>query len=376
MSQYRPLLLVSVLALCAMLSCVTKKEDKVYISEQPALQRLVSRKLLEQARLKIQWETKLPIEATERLDRLFILGNRIYALSDHNYFVSLSRETGHEVFSRSFAPPGYTMLGLGLYKDELDKDQLISIIGNSLVEISPEFGTELRRKSLGFGVTCPAARNSSYFYLAGVDNRLRVLRAKDKVELFQVDAEKIITCIIADDDFVVFSTDAGNVTSMAPDKPNLLWRFEAGDGIVGPMVRDGESLFVASKDTYVYKLDVGQGRTPVWKYQTGGILDTSPRVTADVVYQYVHYQGLSAIDKNRGTLIWQLPEGVDLLAEADGKAYVITNAGTLVVMDNKKAKRLHSVNFASVSKYGANVTDSKIYIADEAGRITCLIPLE
>jgi outer membrane protein assembly factor BamB len=353
-----------------MLSCVTKKGEEV-ISEEPVLQRLVSPKLLERARLKIQWETKLPIRATERLERLFILGNHIYALSDHNYVVSLNRETGVVIFNRSFAPAGITMLGLELYKDEL-----ISIIGDRLVEINPEFGKELRSKSLEFSVTCPAVRNSSFFYLAGVDRRLRALRARDKVKLFEVAAEKTITSVIADDDFVVFSTDAGNVTSMTPGRPNRLWRFEAGDGIVGPVVRDGESLFAASKDTYVYKLNLQHGKTPVWKYQTGGILDASPRVTREVVYQYVRYRGLSAIDKNSGALIWQLPEGVDLLAEANGKAYVITNAGTLVVMDNKKAKRLHSVNFASVSKYGANVTDSKIYIADEAGRIMCLKPVK
>ncbi len=174
MSRYRWFLVVSsVLVLCAMLSCVTKK-DKEPISEQPALQRLVSLKLLERARLKIQWEIKLPIRATERLERLFILGNHIYALSDHNYVVSLNRETGHVIFSQSFAPAGLTMLGLELYKDEL-----ISVIGNRLVEINPEFGKELRSKNMEFSVTCPAARNSSFFYLAGDDRRLRALRAND-----------------------------------------------------------------------------------------------------------------------------------------------------------------------------------------------------
>ena len=371
MSRYRWFLVVSsVLVLCAMLSCVTKK-DKGPISEQPALQRLVSPKLLEHARLKIQWETKLPIRATERLERLFILGNHIYALSDHNYVVSLNRETGGEIFSQSFAPAGLTMLGLEPYKDEL-----ISVIGNRLVEINPEFGKELRSKNLEFSVTCPAARNSSFFYLAGDDRRLRALRARDKVKLFEVAAEKTITSIIADDHFVVFATDAGNVISMRPDRRKKLWQFDAGDGIVGPVVRDGESLFAASKDTYVYKLNLQHGRTPVWKYQTGGILDVSPRVTREVVYQYVRYRGLSAIDKNSGALIWQLPEGIDLLAEANGKAYVITNVGTLVVMDNKKAKRLYLVNFARVSKYATNVTDSKIYIADEAGHIACLRPVK
>jgi len=75
-------------------------------------------------------------------------------------------------------------------------------------------------------------------------------------------------------------------------------------------------------------------------------------------------------------LIWQLPEGLDLLAEANGKAYVMTSARTLVVMDNRRAKRLYSVNFTRVSRYAANVADSKIYIADEEGRIVCLRPVE
>jgi hypothetical protein len=45
-------------------------------------------------------------------------------------------------------------------------------------------------------------------------------------------------------------------------------------------------------------------------------------------------------------------------------------------MDNVSAKKLYSVNFAQVSRYAANITDSKIYIANEQGRIACLQPVE
>ena len=101
-----------------------------------------------------------------------------------------------------------------------------------------------------------------------------------------------------------------------------------------------------------------------------------PRVTQAIVYQYVRNEGLVAIDKKSGKLIWQLAEGVDLLAEADGKSYVIAKDGKMVVMDNKKRKRLRSVNFAGVSRYAVNTIDSKIYIADETGRIACVKPIE
>ncbi|MHC4544044.1 MAG: hypothetical protein ACYSYL_05870, partial [Planctomycetota bacterium] len=113
----------------------------------------------------------------------------------------------------------------------------------------------------------------------------------------------------------------------------------------------------------------------VWKYQTAAVLDKSPRVTREVVYQHVLYQDLSAINRESGKLMWEVPGGIDLLVEAAGKAYVIAK-GRLVVMDNKKAKRLYSVNFAGISKYATNTADSKIYIANKAGRIACLKPIE
>jgi outer membrane protein assembly factor BamB len=227
--------------------------------------------------------------------------------------------------------------------------------------------------------------------LAGSDGRLRTFRAGDKVKVFEVAAENNppITSVIADDNSVVFATEAGNVISIAPDEPEKVWQFDATGGIVGPIVKDGESLFLASKDTYVYQLDIrkegfpfrdtmrnGARTPPVWKYQTEAILDKAPRVTREVVYQYVPNKGLTAINRKSGKFMWQVKNGLDLLAEAEGKAYVFKKEGELVVMDNSSKKRLYSVNFARVSRYAANVADSKIYIADKTGRIACLRPVE
>ena len=361
MSRCRLVLLVSFFVFCVVPEGIAME----------GMQRLVSPELLKQAELEILWENKLPIKRGESLERLFILGNRIYGLSDQNFMVSLNREKGNVIFSRSIAETGFPVVGLGLYKDEL-----FSVAGNKLVEINPESGTERSAKRLGFGVTCPAARNSSYFYVGGTDRRMHVLRSEDKVQVFEVAAESdsMITSIVADENSVVFATDDGNVISITPDKSKRLWQFDAAGGIAWPIVRDEESLFAASGDTNVYRLNARTGKF-VWKYQTGAKLEKGPQVTQGVVYQYVRDEGLVAIDKESKKLLWQMAEGVDLLAEADGKAYVITKVGTLVVMDNKKAKQLYLVDFAGVSRYATNVVDSRIYIADKSGRIACLKPI-
>jgi outer membrane protein assembly factor BamB len=112
----------------------------------------------------------------------------------------------------------------------------------------------------------------------------------------------------------------------------------------------------------------------VWKYHTEGVLDRPPRVTKDVVYQYAPVRGLTAINKQSGQTIWALREGVDLLAEAAGRAYVITREKTLTVMDNATGRKLYWVNFAPVFYYAANTADAKIYVADAQGHIACLAP--
>jgi outer membrane protein assembly factor BamB len=134
-------------------------------------------------------------------------------------------------------------------------------------------------------------------------------------------------------------------------------------------------LFFASKDTYVYQLDAKTGNL-LWKYQAGAKLEKGPQVAEKVVYQYARNKGLSAINKETGERLWQMADGVDLLAKANDRAYVITKTGMLIVMDNRKTKQLYSVDFAAVSRYASNVADSKIYIADTRGRIACLKPIE
>lgn len=332
---------------------------------------LVSPELLEHGKLELVWENKLPMKKKESLEQLYILGNRIYGLSSRNYMVSLNREKGSVIFSRTVAPAGLPVVGLDMYENEL-----YSIIGNDLVQVNPEFGTERSNRRLAFGIACPAVRNSGFFYIAGTDRRIRALRSDDKVKAFEAAAknDSRITSVIADEDFIIFGTDGGNVVSVEAGRPVYLWQFDAEDGIAGSIARDGGSLFFASKDTNVYRLDVYTGKL-VWKYQAGAVLDKGPVVSREIVYQRVGKNGMAAIEKASGKFMWQLEGGAALLAESGGRAYVITDIGELVVMDNRKAKRLYSVNFSGVSRYVTNLSDSKIYVADEDGRIACIRPI-
>ncbi len=338
--------------------------------------RLVSSDLLRHAGLETVWETELPIKARETLTKLVLLGNRVYAVSSHNYMVSMNKDTGENVFSKSVAPEGFPITELVLYNGTI-----LSVGGSKLEELDIETGRQIRQRDVGFGITAPAARNSNFFYVAGTDNRLHVYRAADRVQIFEAAApdDSTITSIVADDNFVIFATDTGYLVSIAPDVPKRLWQFKAGDAIAGQVVREWMSLFFASEDTNVYRLDIVEPPEKtrlVWKYQAAAVLNKAPRVTQEVVYQRVRGKGVTAVNRETGSRLWRVPGGVDLLAEAKGRAYVITKGEKLVVMDNAKTKKLYSVNFADVTVHASNTGDGKIYIADTSGRLMCIKPIE
>ena len=199
------------------------------------------------------------------------------------------------------APTGLPLTGLEYYKGKL-----MTIVGSKLVEIDAESGVNKSLMNIAGGVTCPVVRNDSFFYIASVDKRLHMFKADDKVQIPEIAADNgsLITTVLAEEDFVVFGTEDGNVVSVAVGKPAKLWQFDAPAAIVGSIVRDANSLYFACRDTSVYRLDLSSGHL-LWKYQTQAIPDSAPQPGNKVVYQCVPDVGLIALDKQTGKLLWQ-----------------------------------------------------------------------
>jgi len=331
---------------------------------------LIPRAMVASTELKIVWQSNLPMGEGESFDQLFLCGNRLCALSSRNFLSCINRADGNVMFANSIAPDGLPVADFESYKGEL-----ITIVGNKLVELSADFGTEKATTNITSGAVCPVVRNDSFFYIAGLDKRIHVLKADDKVQVFEVAAENDsrITSVLAEQEFVVFATAAGDVIRIAPDKSVKVWQFNAPAAIIGPVVHDANSLYFACRDTCVYRLELSLGKL-LWKYQTQGILDAAPQLGGKLVYQRVPDMGLVAIDKTTGKFVWPVKDGVGLLSESGDKAFVITKGGLLTAMDNVKAKQLYSVYLGLPVKYATNTADAKIYIADAEGRIACLEP--
>jgi outer membrane protein assembly factor BamB len=331
---------------------------------------LVRPELLERARLAVVWQSNLVLDEPERLGRLFIRGDSIYAITNQNYLYGLNKRDGRIRFGKLLASKGFSVFGPQLYEDDL-----FFTAGNKLLQIDTEFGRTVDSKHFTFTTTLPVVRNAKHIYVAGNDRRLHVFDAESKLEEFQVAADNgsLMTSVIVDDEYVVFSTEEGNVVSILPGAPVRRWQFDTAGTEASRLIADDESVYVSSRDTNLYRLNVRTGKM-MSKFHTGAALVCPARLTEKNVYQYARRHGLYVIDKESGKQIWQLDEGVNLLTEAGDKAYVITSDNTIVVIDNRTGKKLYSVNLAGVLVYVSGSPDSHIYIGDGLGRLACLKP--
>lgn len=331
---------------------------------------LVSPGLIDYAGLSVNWQMMLAVKENERLDRMYVFDKYLYVLTNHNYLVCIDRAAGSIRFELQLASAGLPIFHPYYY----DK-KLWFMVGAELLVVDPDVGeiSESRLfKTLGGSAVCPLVRNSQRIYVAGLDYRLQAITAENYMADFAVSAynNSKINSVLADDDFVVFSTKPGNIVGIAPDEAKKRWQRDVSGRVSASLVKDGRYVYVPCEDTKLYKFDAMTGQN-AWSipFQTGNTVLDAPIIGDKVVYQYVDVHGLYAVDKNSGRKIWQVEAGLNLLAENDNLAYIIAQPGLLVVMNNSTGRKEYSVNFAAVTDYAVNTTDSSFYIADNSGRV-------
>lgn len=349
--------------------CAEKGVVKTKVETGPDLtELLVSPEVVKDIGLEPAWSSVVPLGPSERLEDIKLVAGRLYAFTSENYVMSMGKNEGDSVVSFSAAPAEFLINGW-----VVSGDKIYSIISSDLVEIDRHSGTRIRSERLGFAPVCPPAGNGDFYYVAGADKRLHVFRSSDMVEVFEVagDDDAEIVGVIASGDMVIFATREGLVTAMRPDRPVQLWKFNAARMVNAPIVRDGEVIYFSSEDTHIYAVDIRNGEL-IWKYRTAALLREAPRVASRFVYQRVDGGGILAFEKATGRLAWRLTGGKGLLAETKSWVYVLRNKGGIILVDADKRRKIDSVELPQELLHTANVTDGRIYLADEFGRIICL----
>ena len=335
-----------------------------------AADELVSHTLIRQAGWTYNWQLNLPIKEGEVIDNIGVMGPNLYALTSTNVLFCVDREAGRTRFAIQLSA-GQLPICRPLYYDE----KFWFIVGSEMIVFDPKIGqVSTKQKFIEIGNTfeCGIARNTDHVYVTGSDNRLHVYNVDGYWHEFGVtaDNDSPIISVLATDDIVVFATREGNVVGINPNEAEKYWQFDATGKIKSEIVLDGESVYVGSQDSKLYKLDMEQGKL-AWRhpFHSGAPIRHPFTVGKELIYLYNPLNGLYGVNKETGKPVWQVPSGKAMVCEKDDKAFVFATPGILKVMDNEKGKELYSVNFAQVQIHARNIMDDKMYLADTKGRV-------
>ncbi len=361
--------MIAAAVLLCLSAAVSAAGKKVQI-RQPQTEELVSGTLIRQAGWMSNWQLNLPVKTNEQIDRLFIHGTYLYALTDTNILFCIDRQKGRTLHAVTLCQPDLPLCSPIFYEGRLG-----FIAGNQIRVFDPSSGVVQEAEAIeqvGNIFECGVSRNTDYIYIAGSDRRLHAISEDGYWQAFSAtaDNDSPINSVMANDDVVVFATQAGNVVGMNPRKAEKFWQFDISGRIEAPLVADEQYVYAAGMDAKLYKLGKESGRM-AWSlpYHTGAPIRDVPVLGAATVYVYNDLNGLYAINNSTGQSIWNLADGVNTLCEADGKAFVFARPAVLKVMDNASGKELYSVNFSQVQRYAVNTTDSVMYVSDVAGRV-------
>jgi hypothetical protein len=331
---------------------------------------LVSAELIQEAGWTYNWQMSLPLKAGEKIDRLRVMGSRLYAMTDTNILFCIDRKNGRVQSSSQLSASRLPVCRPAYYEDKF-----WFIVGSEMLVFDPTIGGfTIKEKfpQIGSSAECGLARNKDYVYISGSDNRLHAINTDGFWQQFMAtaDNDSPIVSVLATDDIVVFATQAGNVVGMSPTEAKKLWQYDVTGKIKGQLVLDGEDIYVGSFDSKLYKLGLSDGKL-VWNspFHSGAPIRDSFAVGDEIVYLYNPLNGLYGINKQTGKPVWQVASGEGMICETPQKGFVFASPGILKVMDNETGDELYSVNFSSVQRYAVNTTDAVMYLADTKGRL-------
>ena len=351
--------------------CSTGKLDLRPVNTNP----LVSADLLDHAGLDANWQVSVSLQITEKIDRLIIHGSNIFVLTDENHLICLDRTTGKQRFSFDLTSPDTPLDGPGFYED-----QMFFMSGKRLIVVNMQLGVIIAThelQNIGPSAAAFPVRNSELFYIASSNRRMFAVDVDGRTKRFALaaDNDSVINNLLAEEDYLVFSTDVGNIVSVESGRAKKIWQFDLPSASINSLVKDGPWIYAASADTKLYKIEARNGQQG-WKapFHAGTPLTFAPRIGKSHVYQYAKKSGFYAINKTSGKQTWHLENGVDLLCESNSVAYVFDVPGQLTAMHNITGEKLFTVNVAEANLAASNTIDSQIYIANSYGRIMAISP--
>jgi outer membrane protein assembly factor BamB len=271
-----------------------------------------------------------------------ITADRVFAGSDDHTFRALDPMTGKEIWrvdgDEKFPTGGVVVTGP-------DGEKWILVNGYDGITrcLRRENGMLVwKHETQDYTNSSPALLDGGLVAFGGCDSVIHIVHFKDGTAANQVKTDAQIIRSLTVWGNTVYGVNFANqliALDVNADKPTWLYECDDEQFTTSPGV-DEERVYVGSRDKQLHAVNRMTGKS-LWKFKTGGRVESSPLVFDDAVVFGSSDGRLYAVKPIDGSVIWQLDLGEDLPnapAFADGKIVIGGGDGNLFVIEESPGK--------------------------------------
>lgn len=322
-----------------------------------------------------------------KVEKVTLPQTTLFAVNSQGVVTAIDAESGRTMWVTSVGNRNYPTLGLGASAGYLKQTKTASeyvpghvavVNGSSVYCLNAENGKIL------WSARCSSAPNASpgvsdkFVFVPMVDGRLHAfpIAAKGVGGSYYVSSGIASTRPLVTPKTVSWGTLAGFYTAGdVQEIQKLRFRLNAADAILADGSHVGETLFVVSKDGFVYSIKEKNGGLN-WQFSTGERC-VQPAIPLDGKLWLVSSENnLFKIDINTGRLDrgWESPLGgvVSYVGASPSRLYVLDSLGQINAVDRETGERLGYVPSLPLNLTLKNNRTDRLYVGNRNGYLVCL----
>lgn len=265
-----------------------------------------------------------------------IAGGRVFVGSNDGYFRALNLRDGKELWKikgQEKFPTGAVIVS----QPGVGEVVLVNGYDGSTRCLNPADGSERwTYPSADYINGSPAVLDGGLVAFGGCDAHVHVIRLTDGGLLRKIPTDaQIVRSMAGAGTWAYGINHADQLVAADTGTQALAWVYQNDDGqlLTSPGL-DGQHVYVGSRDKHLHAVARSNGK-PVWKFKTGGRVETPPLVFDDAVVIGSADGRLYAVDATGGDAVWRLDLGEAIAVApvyAAERIIVGGNDGTLFVI--------------------------------------------